>query len=80
MVNIFFQNAHVGNGSKGFEKEISIYVMKVVQVDLPTIMKSQIVEVARPKKDKSVLINHENWFKMPMWSRARINIKTKRKI
>ena len=41
MVNILFQNAHVGNDSKGSEKEISIYAKKVVQADLPTTMKSQ---------------------------------------
>ena len=35
MVNILFQDANVGNGSQGFEKEISIYPIKVVHADLP---------------------------------------------
>jgi len=41
MVKVLFQNAHVGNGSQGSEKEISIYPMKVVQADLQTLIKRQ---------------------------------------
>ena len=41
MVKVLFQSAHVGNDSQGFEKEISINLMKVVQADLLTVMKRQ---------------------------------------
>ena len=41
VVKFPFQNAHVGNGSQGSEKEISIYLMKVVQADLSIVMKRQ---------------------------------------
>ena len=35
MGKVLCQKTHVGNSSQGSEKEISIYLMKVVHADLP---------------------------------------------
>jgi len=39
ILKLLFQNEHIGNGSQGSEKEISIYSMKVAKANLPTVMK-----------------------------------------
>jgi len=58
MVKGLFQNAHVGNGSQGSEKKISIYPMKVMQANLPTVMKKQSKILYRKMHDK-VLRNYQ---------------------
>ena len=52
MVKVLFQNIHVENDSQGSEKEISIYPMKVLQAELPTIMKRQFEVIYRKMQDK----------------------------
>jgi len=52
MAKVLFQNENIGNDSQGFKKEILIYPMKVVQVDLTTLVKRQFQVLNRNIHDK----------------------------